>query len=571
MTKPTSRSVAATDDRTNNIPPFSPYILDIRSLALFRILLGLYLLYDIASHLQAGKYSIAWYTSEPQSRSILASDDTPHKSPFHQIWFYRGSANLQIIHFTILGLLSLAFLVGYTGQHFHNRQGKGGLLKVFLWIVLVALQNKSIPLSDGSDAYLRHLLLWCCWLPLTEVWSIDAWSRTNLNSPKTEQSITVKGLACLGITLQIVLMYLGTVLHRTVDRYSWSEMHQCVWLPPKLTAVHYIMNGLFASRKHWFADLIRTTPALSQGMTASAILIEFVAPILCFILGSSRYWAAFTSFQLHLGLYMTMNLPNWQFVGMISQVLWIPPHVWDRILSQTKKHSTLNNAHYKKTDGDDVQGATKSMAAAVQPSNWLSKMLQYFFFIYMIYNFTANRGWLSKIDNGDIGEGLRISQTWLMYETVIDKAEATFLTGITAETRERFDLHYHIRHHRQGLSRLQVNETTIVDSMTYNFPDPRWERALSQWAYKKRDVFTGPVTRMLETLCTLVNEDQYIQQKIPFEELELHWMYLQILPLGSDNRFHYSNKPDNVITVACKEETSESRQRSSSRGVDAVQ
>ena len=46
-----------------------PHVLDLRSLALFRILFGLCQLGDIYGRLCTGKYDLAWYTSEPEDRS----------------------------------------------------------------------------------------------------------------------------------------------------------------------------------------------------------------------------------------------------------------------------------------------------------------------------------------------------------------------------------------------------------------------------------------------------------------------------------------------------------------------
>ena len=155
--------------------------LDLRSLALFRILLGASLLLDLYIRLSLGKYDLAWYTSVPAQRSYLHVDDTPHKAPLHQYWFYRGSATFQTVAFGVSGLLATLFLLGW------GQQQAGGILKLLLWLVIVSQGNRNMESADGSDSYIRHLLLWSCFLPLADVWSVDAYlqqGRRRRTSPR---------------------------------------------------------------------------------------------------------------------------------------------------------------------------------------------------------------------------------------------------------------------------------------------------------------------------------------------------------------------------------------------------
>ena len=144
-------------------------VLDLRSLAAFRILLGAYLLYDIYARLSLGRYDLAWYTSEPDERSFLAPTDTPHKAPLHQYWFYRGSAQVQVGLFGLSTVLAFWFTLGYRCN---------GALKILLWVTQVAQHSRNMEVTDGSDAYIRHLLFWSCFLPLAQVWSVDAKRRS---------------------------------------------------------------------------------------------------------------------------------------------------------------------------------------------------------------------------------------------------------------------------------------------------------------------------------------------------------------------------------------------------------
>ena len=90
-----------------------PHVLDARALAALRVLLGLYVLQDIARRLSEGPLSLAWYTSDPDEGSILAADDTPHGHWLHRdVWFHRGGARLQQLLFVATGVTAATFVSG---------------------------------------------------------------------------------------------------------------------------------------------------------------------------------------------------------------------------------------------------------------------------------------------------------------------------------------------------------------------------------------------------------------------------------------------------------------------------
>ena len=308
---------------------------DSRSLAIFRVLLGSYLIYDIISRLQHGKFSLLWYTSTADG-SYLDADDTPHRSPIHRIWFYRGSASLQIILFCITFFLGLSFTLGFKC----NR-----LTKTLLWLNVTAMQCRCMPVHDGSDTYFRHLLLWCTFIPVEKVWSIDSMIQNENKGRETKsdlqrcKDIHIENrsytLPIFGVKLQIVLMYLGTVMHRSLDLYGFSmKIFQCKWLPPQLTAVHYALGGSFATRDVALGDFVRSNIYISKFMTLTAIIIEGVAPIMCLVLKKRAYIPQILLVKLHFGLLLLMNLPNWQLVAMAATSIFTPSSMIDKMQRQ---------------------------------------------------------------------------------------------------------------------------------------------------------------------------------------------------------------------------------------------
>ncbi len=350
---------------------------DLRSLAIFRILLGIYILYDIFSRLKHGRLSLLWYTSSSSSLSFLHPDDTPHKNPIHKLWFYRGSEVVQICLFIITALLATLYSLGY---HYNKRVLRVvvPVVPIGLWLNVVAMQCKNMHVHDGSDTFTRHLLLWSCFLPINQVFSLDSLlfqqkqitqksmenkNKTHFKNPSLSSSLSSyqvqnNNIGVWGIRLQIIFMYLGTILARTYDIYGLSIHNlfsNCEWLPPSLTAVYYSLNASFASRDCWLGNFIRNNLLLTRVMTLSAMIIEGIVPIACLFIGmmmnkkrkikkeeekkrkngqwfwyeKCSYILPLLMFKLHFGLLLLMNLPNWQFIGMAATTIWIPSFVWE--------------------------------------------------------------------------------------------------------------------------------------------------------------------------------------------------------------------------------------------------
>jgi len=353
------------------------------------------------------------------------------------------------------------------------------------------------------------------------------------------------------------------VLNRISDP-STSSVGREQWLY-RLSAVHYALSGSFAARDNWLANLIRLHPLLSKSMTGSAMALELLAPLFCLVGGRRRHWGALILIKLHLGLLATLNIPNWQLMGMIANVIWIPPHVWDRYCKwDALTHSDQFSdpaADHKKTDGDAAvaDGSAQSASATSEdtfPKMSLrrtgSKLVQVFFFGYMIYNWLGNRGIAPKHDNGDIGEGLRLSQYWVMFGTVQQESKTIQLTGkmrskagdsnnaTDAGTElTRVDLLHYIS---SGRDRIQEAPNHVPTDMTSRYPSPRWERVLSRFAELTRHR-REQVMRMCAVLCTLLNEDRPNRGLPELTHVEFLVQTVKILPPGSSERYADKDLP----------------------------
>lgn len=333
-----------------------PYVLDLRSLALFRILFGILQLYDIYERLYNGKYDLAWYTSYPQERSYIPEDKEYHEDFWLDMFlFRRGSAMDEIFFFVVYGMCLVFLTVGYKCQSYW--------LLPLLNVLYNALLIKLDPGQFGSDQLCVQLLLWMCFLPLSEVWSVDALLRQRSGVPPDHRysNNQVKSVACLGFTLQIVMMYMDCFCERTYEAFDWNELDQSDWFGPDYPLVHYCANGS-GTYNTWVTKIIRECSALNKFMTFCGFWIETLVPPLLF-LTNQRYshWFAPHLMMLHLGIGLILAIPHFYYLGALIHAIWMPTHVWDSLLEKSKSATTTSIkdevAHYKKTDGDEVYSA----------------------------------------------------------------------------------------------------------------------------------------------------------------------------------------------------------------------
>jgi hypothetical protein len=507
---------------------------DLRSLAALRILMATYLAYDIISRLQNGKYSLLWYTSP----GFLDPDDTPHRAPLHRIWFYRGSERFQILSFVVAFLLVISYGVGYKCNIYS---------KTLLWLSITSMQCRCMPPHDGSDTYVRHLILWSIILPVEQMWSLDSCFKGT--SKRDCHRLIMKDIAGVwGIRLQFVFMYLGTVMARTIDLYGWN-IFKSPWLPPKLNAVHFALNSSFATRDSWLGNMVRTQLPLSQFMTFSAMIGEGIMPLLCiFIHEKYLYIPVTVLFLLHLGLFTLMNLPNWQFVGMLATTIWIPSHVWDKwqryLANQFPRYCnppkvTVSIMEMQKKDDSKIHDefAFKRDIKGRKVKSFIT----YFLLIYMVYDFMGTRKWIQQLDSGDIGEALRFSQFWQMYNGPPKESKQLMVTG-ALDVAENVNVWEWIRTKQVVQVNMTSFEENIWTNFTHVYPNPRVERAVSDLLQSDKRL-----TYFLKSLCNMKGNR--------FQSITATIQTLKILPPNSERIRFQRRIPDRSIHVKCQHTT----------------
>lgn len=275
--------------------------IDVRALAAFRIALGVVLLWDLgvraafleAHYTNAGVLPVAALLEE---RGIVLS--------LHAL---SGSAGLQIALFTAAAGAGGALLLGYRTR----------VATCLSWGLLVSLHLRNPYVNNSGDVILSLLLLWSMLLPLGAVWSVDAHHREP--SPRPRPSYIVSG-ATVGILLQVALVYLYSVLHKSDP--AWRSDY---------TALYYALS-IDAFVTPIGKRLLNMPDEVLRGLTQGTLLLELWGPILAFLpVWRLRTAVAFVFVGFHASLALTMELGLFPFICIAAWLLFVPGEVWDRL------------------------------------------------------------------------------------------------------------------------------------------------------------------------------------------------------------------------------------------------
>lgn len=289
--------------------------LDPRSLSLFRIILGLSLLYNL--------WIKSYYIGEfwgakpiiPQSvfqalngRNAFSLFDLIRSDYFAQLYFI-----LCLISFS---LLTIGFRTRWTTA-----------ISCFLyWNLLQATAS----FTFGFDLYTFQLIFWACFLPLNQHWCIGH---------QQVQKKSASRLFSILLLYQIAWIYFATGIAKYGD--SWLEgyavrnMLMDQWATTSL--------GEYLATKSWFY-----LPA-----NYGTLIFESILPLLLFMPYKKitlRYIASGFLIIFHLSILLTYHVANFSISGFAVAMLILPTEFWTKFKfsSTVPASSVLAENRYKK-------------------------------------------------------------------------------------------------------------------------------------------------------------------------------------------------------------------------------
>lgn len=312
---------AAADNEIELPPPASPqrgalavdatlgllarmFGVDLRSLAAFRMVLGLVMLFDLL-----GRWSdVAIHYSD---RGLLPRPEAIEglNTWRWSLYFINGSTGFAHVLFALTAVVTVGVIVGYRTRW----------MTVALWILLASLQVRNPLVLSGADSFLRVLAFWAMFLPLGAVWSVDRWRERQAPPPRPWYA----SMSSAALLLQIAFVYFFTALLKTDD--AWRVDFNAVW---------YALGAeqLTTPFGAWLHDY----PNLLQPLTVITMVVEFGAPIILFIPWRNaimRCLGIVLIVGLQLGIMVTMNIGIFPWISALCMVCFLPTVVWSRGLA----------------------------------------------------------------------------------------------------------------------------------------------------------------------------------------------------------------------------------------------
>ncbi|MGI8861087.1 MAG: HTTM domain-containing protein [Rubrobacteraceae bacterium] len=302
---------------------------DLRSLAAFRIVLGLLVLADLA--LRATDFH-AHYTDAgvlPRSQAIESGLIDAWE---FSLYLINGEALFQALLFGLTALAAVCMLVGYRTR----------LSTIIVWVLVVSVQWRNPLLLNGGDTLLRLLLFWAMFLPLGAYWSVDRWRKA---APQ-RLSMVFLSVGTIGLLMQIAFVYIFTALLKTGDEWRVDG-----------TALYYALNldHLVTPFGVWMSQF----PDLLKVLTFATLGLEALGPFLLFFpffTGPVRTAMVLAFMSLHFGIWTMMEIGFFPWISAFCMVCFLPAWFWDTTGARI-------NAAYPKFLPDVTRGFQRAATA----------------------------------------------------------------------------------------------------------------------------------------------------------------------------------------------------------------
>ncbi|XXT20522.1 HTTM domain-containing protein [Sorangium sp. So ce429] len=296
------------------------FTFDRRTLGFTRILLGFFLIGDLF------RRSWAW--------SDMFADIGV--LPNHvNLWRPQGSGNFSLVNaFSTPGELWVLWVVIFATYVCLLIGWKTKLMQVLSLVFVTSMNGRVLLIENGGYVVHNLLLLWTCFLPLGDRFSLDALlaslkrsrertaddlnDRTTIDDPlKPDSHVTVLGPVLL---IQIAAIYFFNVVHKTGP--AWKNG----------TAIHYV---LYVDRMVTpiVADVRDYAPKfLILFMTKMVISFEAAIPV-CLLSPVGRAWARRLTMVmmnvLHIGFGMTFVLGPFAWALCVMSTLLFGREDWE--------------------------------------------------------------------------------------------------------------------------------------------------------------------------------------------------------------------------------------------------
>ena len=287
----------------------SVFSIDLRSLVVFRVMLALVILADLA--LRSADLTVFYTdTGVLPRRDVLSISGSAYWSLHHA----NGEWWWQALLFVIAAIFALCLLVGYRTR----------LATVGSFVLLASLMNRNPLLLQGGDQLLAVICFWAMFLPLGARRSIDAaiqpFRRDDPNRLRhaPDDAQPYFSVATIAVIFQVLYLYTFTAFLKTGD--AWTS---------RFDAAYYAVSlQHFATPiGHWFSQF----EGMLKLATLFVLFVEFVGPVLVllpFLWPRLRIIGLLLLASLHVAFGLMLHIGLFPLIDLTSLSLLLPGALW---------------------------------------------------------------------------------------------------------------------------------------------------------------------------------------------------------------------------------------------------
>jgi len=280
--------------------------IDRRSLAAFRIGLGLLLIWDLVGRARSLR---AHYTADGVYPAAEALQLRP-SSPLFHVFLWSDAFTVQAALFVVFGVLALLLVLGWRTR----------IVSVLAFVFLASLVRRNPYVCHTGDTWLKTLAFWAMLLPLGSAFSLD---RLRGRGPPPE-STRAFSLVTAGALLQVAAFYVSAGYLKS--RYEVWTRGDAVWVFTH--AVEYTRP---------FGAWLGRFPGLCRALTYGTLVLEGLLPLLFFSPFATRWIRGalilvFASF--HVTLSAVIHIGIFQLVCIVALFLFVPGAFWDALAAR---------------------------------------------------------------------------------------------------------------------------------------------------------------------------------------------------------------------------------------------
>jgi hypothetical protein len=344
------------------------FAVDLRSLALLRIGLGVSVLVDLTAR---ATDLVGLYTDQGVlPRDLLLALEGRHVYFSAHYWASAHPA-LQAALFGVTAGCAIALLLGW----------RTWLANAACWYLVASVQVRQPEVYMGGDSILRLLLFWGLFVPLGARFSLDALRGRVIARPDRLTSA-----ATVALLLQVCLIYWATGVRKSGDLW-WNGQ-----------AVFYALHSELATP---FGEWMLAFPSVLGILTYGTLFVELFGPFVAFVPfynPAFRVAAILLFWGFHAGLAASMNIGLFPLFSMVAWVAFVPSQLWERV---------------------SLAGATRQDLPIVPSRRWrLANVGAGILLTYVVVLLAERADIIPQLLPRPVlalGQVLRIQQSWVMF------------------------------------------------------------------------------------------------------------------------------------------------------------